>query len=71
MKSRNALIAVGIAAALAAAVGVYNFTASAQGGPDYGWGMMGSYGPGNHMRSWGGGPSPGSWNCPVFGQNDE
>ena len=43
MKSRNILIALGVAAALAAGVGVYSYTASAQGGP--GW-MMGGGGPG-------------------------
>ena len=52
MKSRNALIALGVVAALAVGVGTYSFTASAQGGP----GMMGGYGPGyGHMRGWGGG----------------
>ena len=49
MKSRNALIALGVAAALA--VGAYGVTASAQGGPGfgqgYGPGMMDGYGPGN------------------------
>ena len=49
MKSRNALIALGVAAALA--VGAYGVTASAQGGP--------GYGPGYHMRGWGGGYGPG------------
>ena len=57
MKSRNALIALGIAAALAAGVGAYIYTASAQGGP--GWMMGGGYGPGYHMRGWGGGPGRG------------
>ena len=33
MKTRNALIGLGVAAALAAGVGAYSFTASAQGGP--------------------------------------
>ena len=36
MKSRNIFIALGVAAALAAGVGVYSHTASAQGGPGYG-----------------------------------
>lgn len=76
MKSRNALIALGVAAALAVGVGTYSFTASAQGGP----GMMGGYGPGmmggngpsySHMRGWGGGPGAGQGNCPGYGQNDE
>lgn len=74
MKSRNALIALGVAAALA--VGAYSFTASAQGGPGmmggYGPGMMGGNGPGyGHMRGWGGGPGAGPGNCPGYGQNDE
>jgi hypothetical protein len=78
MKSRNVLIALGVAAALAVGVGVYGYTASAQGGPGwgpgmmgggYGPGMMGGYGPG-HMRGWGGGPGAGPVNCPAFGQND-
>ena len=70
MKSRNALIALGVAAALA--VGAYGVTASAQGGPGYGPGMMGGNGPGyGHMRGSGGEPGAGSWNCPAFGQNDE
>ena len=64
MKSRNVLIALGVAAALAAGVGAYSFTASAQGGP--GWMMGGGYGPG-YMR----GSGAGSWNCPAFGQDDE
>jgi hypothetical protein len=72
MKTRTALIGLGVAAALAAGIGAYNLTASAQGGPGYGPGMMGGYGPGyGHMRGWGGGPGAGSWNCPAFGQNDE
>jgi len=59
MKSRNTLIALGVAAALAAGVGAYGYTASAQGGPGYGPGwMMGT-----------GGPGGGQWNCPAFGQN--
>ena len=33
MKSRKTLIALGVVAALAAGVGVYSYTASAQGGP--------------------------------------
>lgn len=70
MKSRNALITLGVAAALAAGVAVYSYTASAQGGP--GWMMGGGgpcggfgqdggpgYGPGYHMRGGGGGPGPG------------
>jgi len=70
MKTRTALIGLGVAAALAAGVGVYSLTASAQGGP--GWGMMGGYGPGyGHMRGWGGGPGAGPWNCPAFGQNEQ
>jgi hypothetical protein len=68
MKSRNVLIALGVAAALAAGVGAYSFTASAQGGP--GWMMGGGYGPG-YMRGSGGGSGAGPWNCPAFGQNDE
>ncbi len=76
MKSRNALIALGVAAALAVGVGTYSFTASAQGGPGmmggYGPGMMGGNGPGyGHMRGWGGGPGAGPGNCPGYGQNDE
>jgi hypothetical protein len=69
MKTRTALIGLGVAAALAAGVGVYSLNASAQDGPGYGPGMMGGYGPGYHMRGWGGGPGP--WNCPALGQNDE
>src|SRR5664279_5436125 len=68
MKSRNVLIALGVAAALAAGVGAYSYTAVAQGGP--GWMMGGGYGPG-HMRGPGGGQGAGQWNCPTFGQNDE
>ncbi len=57
MKSRNVLIALGVAAALATGVGVYSYTASAQGGPGWGPGwMMGGGGPG-------GGP------CGAFGQD--
>ena len=48
MKMRNTLIGFGIAAALAAAVGTYSVTASAHD-TDYGWGMMGGYGPGYGM----------------------
>jgi hypothetical protein len=81
MKTRNTLIALGIAAALAAGAGVYSFTASAQDGPGYGPGMMDGYGPGygpmhgygpgyGHMRGWGGRPAAGSWNCPGFGSDD-
>ena len=71
MKTRNALIGLGVAAALAAGVGAYSLTASAQDG-GYGPGMMGGYGPGyGHMRGLGGGPGAGPWNCPAFGQNDE
>ena len=68
MKSRNVLIALGVAAALVAGAGAYSFTASAQGGP--GWMMGGGYGPG-YMRGSGGGSGAGSWNCPAFGQDDE
>jgi hypothetical protein len=64
MTSRNTLIALGVAAALAAGVGVYSYTATAQGGP--GW-MMGRGGPGWMMG--GGGPNGGQWNCPAFGQD--
>jgi hypothetical protein len=78
MRART-LIGLGVAAALAAGVGAYSITASAQDGPGYGPGMMGGgYGPGmmggygpGHMRGWGGGPGAGQWNCPAFGQNDE
>jgi hypothetical protein len=85
MTSRSTLIALGIAAALAAGVGVYSYTATAQGGPGWmmggggpGWMMGGGgpcgafgqdggpgpaqgqgYGPGYHMRGWGGGYGPG------------
>ena len=69
MKSRNILIALGVAAALAAGVGAYSYTAFAQGGPGYGPGMMGGgYGPSMmggrrprlwHMRGWGGGQGAG------------
>jgi hypothetical protein len=73
MKSRNGFIALGVAAALAAGIGVYSHTAFAQGGP--GWMMGGGYGPGYHMRGWGGGQGPGPgagpWNCPAFSQNDQ
>lgn len=68
MKTQNTLIGLGIAAALAAGVGAYSLTASAQDGPDYGPDMMGGYGPGYHMRGWGGGPGAGQWNCPAFAQ---
>ncbi len=71
MKTRNTLIGLGIAAALAAGVGAYSLTASAQGGPGYGPGMMGGYGPDYHMRGWGRGPGAGQWNCPAFAQGDE
>ena len=73
MKSRNFFIALGVAAALAAGIGVYSHTAFAQGGP--GWMMGGGYGPGYHMRGWSGGQGPGPgagpWNCPAFSQNDQ
>jgi hypothetical protein len=63
MTSRKTLIALGVSAALVAAVGVYNYTASAQGGPGWGPGwMMGGGGPG-----WGGGPGGGP--CGAFGQD--
>lgn len=55
------LIGVAIAAALASALWIYQSPASAQG-----WGMMGGYGPGNHM-GWGGGAA---WNCPAFAQGN-
>jgi len=55
------LIGVAIAAALAGALWIYQSPVSAQG-----WGMMGGYGPGNHM-GWGGGPA---WNCPAFAQGN-
>ena len=46
MKSRNVLIGLGVAAALAAGVGAYSYNAIAQGGPGYGPGwMMGGGGP--------------------------
>jgi hypothetical protein len=67
MRTRT-LIGAGLAVALAAGIGAYSYTAFAQGGP--GWMMGGGYGPGYHMRGWGGGPGPGAWNCPAFGQND-
>ena len=57
MKMRNTLIGFGIAAALAAAVGTYSVTASAHD-TDYGWGMMGGYGPGYNQGN-GYGPMPG------------
>jgi len=61
MKSRNTMIALGVAAALAAGVGAYSYTASAQGGPGWGPGwMMGGGGPNG---------GPGNWNCPAFGQD--
>ena len=53
MKTRNTLIGLGIAAALATAIGAYSVTASAQDA-GYGWGMMG-YGraqPGLRPRLW-------------------
>jgi hypothetical protein len=59
MTTRIALIGLGVAATLAAGVGAYSLTASAQDGPGYGPGMMGGYGPGYHMRGWGGGYGPG------------
>ena len=61
MKSRNTMIALGVAAALAAGVGAYSYTASAQGGPGWGPGwMMGGGGPNG---------GPGNWNCPASGQD--
>jgi hypothetical protein len=82
MTTRKTLIGLGIAAALAAGVGAYSYTAFAQTGGGYGPGyghmrgygpgMMGGYGPGyGHMGGWGGGPGQGQWNCPVFGQNNQ
>jgi len=65
MKTRNILISLGVAAALAA--GGYSVTALAQGGP--GWGPGG--GPGWMMGGWGGGPSAGPGGpggCPGFAQ---
>ncbi len=62
MKTRNVLISLGVAGALAVGVGAYSFTAAAQDGPGYGSGwMMGG--------GWGGGPGGGPWNCPAFAQN--
>jgi hypothetical protein len=64
MKTRTKLIALGAAAALAAGVGSYAYTASAAGGfgppfmqgwGGYGPGMMGGYGPGM-MGAYGHGP---------------
>ena len=47
MKTRNLMIGLGVATALAAGIGAYSYTASAQGGPGYGPGMMGGgFGPG-------------------------
>ena len=46
MKTRNLMIGLGVAAALAAGIGAYSYTAFAQGGPGYGPGMMGGgFGP--------------------------
>lgn len=53
------LIGVAVAAALAGALWIHQSPASAQG-----WGMMGDYGPGNHM-GWGRGAG---WDCPAFAQ---
>ena len=65
MKSRNVLIGLGVAAALAAGVGLTALPRSDKGGPGYGPGMMGGYGPGyGHMRGWGGGPGAGSVELP-------
>ena len=61
MTTRKTLIGLGIAAALAAGVGVYSYSAVAQGGPGYGPGWM--------MRD--GGPGGGPWNCPRFGQGNK
>jgi hypothetical protein len=50
MKTRNLMIGLGVVAALAAGIGAYSYTASAQGGPGYGPGMMGGgFGPGMMM----------------------
>ena len=57
---RKILVGLSIAAALAAGVGVYSYSVSAEGGPGYEWGMMGGLGLG------GGGP----WNCPAFGADE-
>jgi len=60
MKSRNVLIALGIAAALAVGVGAYSNTASAQDGPGYGPGWMMGGGPGGGpCFGQDGGPGPG------------
>ena len=64
MKTRNTLIGLGVAAALAVAVGTYSVTASAQNGPGYGPGMMGGYGPG---YSQGGGNAYGPGYGPMQG----
>lgn len=72
MKTRTKLIALGTAAALAAGIGTYAYTASAGGfgppfaqgwggyGPGmmggYGYGMMGGYGHGRGMMGYGYGP---------------
>ncbi len=61
MKTRNTLIGLGVAAALAAGVGAYAFTASAQDGSGYGPGMMGGYGFGM-MDGYGRGDSQGGGN---------
>jgi len=81
MKSRT-LIGLGVAAALAAGVGAYSFTAHAQYGGGYGPGMMGGgygpgmmdgYGPGNgygpgygHMRGYGPGNNNGQGYGPGY-----
>ncbi len=58
MKPRSTLIALGIAAALAAGIGAYSFTASAQD-TGFGQGMMGGYGPGGQGYGPGNGPMRG------------
>jgi len=66
MKTRNTLIAFGIAAALAAGVGSYSSAASAREGPGYGRGpgWRRGYGPGyrdmhRYGRGWRGEYCPG------------
>jgi len=73
MKTRNTLIGLGVAAALAAGVGAYSFSSFAQNGPGYGPGMMGGgYGAGygRMMGGGGGGPGAGPGNCPGFAQGE-
>ena len=68
MRTRNIMIALGVAAALAVGAGAYSHTAFAQdGGYGPGWMMGGGYGPGNMMGGNGPGYGPDGGYGPGYG----